>query len=72
MTDEQRDIRQQGRFGPLLLLSLMLLLGAAGLGLLALTGRPVTVPGWIVAQVEARVNAALDHKARLDVGTVQL
>lgn len=51
--------RRRGRFGLWLLASLVLLVVVAGLGLLALTGRPLAMPGWVVARVEQRLNDAL-------------
>lgn len=54
-----RGGRRRGRLGLWLLASLVLIAGVAGLGLLALTGRPLALPGWAVAQIETRLNAAL-------------
>ncbi|WP_040671702.1 YhdP family protein [Rhodobacter ferrooxidans] len=43
-----------------LLLSLALLAGGLGLGAMALTGRPIALPVWAVAEAEARLNRAMD------------
>lgn len=57
-----RRRRRRARFGLWLLLSLGLLVATAGIGLLALTGRPIGLPVWAVAEAEARLNAALPLK----------
>ncbi len=72
MSEPPREKRRRGRFGPWLLLTLVVLVFAALMGLLALTGRPVDVPRWVVAQVEGRVNHVLDGKASLEVGGAEL
>ncbi len=56
-------VRRRGR-GPVraglwVLLSFVLVLALSGLGLLALTGKPIRLPVWAVAEAEARLNRAL-------------
>ncbi len=58
------------RFGvSVLLLALALVLGGA---FLALTGRPLALPGFVVARIEARANLALAGQARAELGGVVL
>ena len=51
---------------------LSLLLAVLGLGLMALTGRSISVPAWVVTRLETRVNTALGGQGRLEVGGVDL
>ncbi len=44
--------RRRGRFGLWLLLSLVFLTAILGFGALALTGKPIRLPVWAVAEVE--------------------
>ncbi|WP_211309702.1 AsmA-like C-terminal region-containing protein [Rhodovulum imhoffii] len=60
-----------GRFGLWMLLSLAMLAGVAGLVGLGLTGRVVSLPGAVVAQVESRLNAGL-RPVSLRLGEVDL
>ncbi|MGP3697098.1 AsmA-like C-terminal region-containing protein [Rhodobacter sp. NSM] len=55
-----------------LLLSLALLAAVAGFGTLALTGRPLPLPGWIVAEAESRINRALEPALSVSLGGVVL
>ncbi|MDE3123466.1 MAG: hypothetical protein KGK00_16965 [Paracoccaceae bacterium] len=72
MSEQANEIRRRGRFGLWMVLSLALLMAVAGAGLLALTGRPLPAPGWVVASIEARVNRKLDGLAEVKIGGVQL
>ncbi len=64
----QHPVRR--RFGlSVLLLALVLVLGG---GFLALTGRPLALPGFVVSQIEARANKALAGQARAELGGVVL
>lgn len=51
--------RRRTRIGLWLLLSLALIAAAGGFGVMALTGRPILLPGWAVARIEARINLAM-------------
>lgn len=51
------------------LVALVVLLGG---GFLALTGRPLSLPGFIVARIEARANLALAGQVRAELGDVVL
>lgn len=51
--------RRPARMGLWLILSLLLLAAAFGVAVLALTGKPIRLPVWAVAEAEARMNAAL-------------
>lgn len=54
-----RAPRRRGRISLWLLLSLVLLVATGGLGVMALTGRPLSLPVWAVAEVETQMNRAL-------------
>ncbi|WP_102224643.1 YhdP family protein [Acidimangrovimonas sediminis] len=62
--------RRRGRFGIWLLLSLVLLAGAGGFGVMAMTGKPLIAPEWAVSRIEARVNRSLDGRGRISLGGV--
>ncbi|MBC7137943.1 MAG: hypothetical protein H5U17_04195 [Defluviimonas sp.] len=51
--------RRRRRIGLWLLLGLALIAAAGGLGVVALNGRPILLPGWAVARIEARINLAV-------------
>lgn len=58
----RRAGRRAGRAGLGLVFVLALFAGLGTLGVLALTGKPIRLPIWAVAEVESRANAAL-HSA---------
>ena len=63
------------RAGIWLLLSFVVLLNVAGLGLLALTGAPIRLPVWAVAEIETRINRSLWESVpagALSVGGIQI
>ena len=65
--------RRRGRLGLWLLLSLALIVAASGFGAMALTGRPILMPGWVVERIEARINRAISSPgASMDLGAVEL
>ncbi|MGB8812579.1 MAG: hypothetical protein WCC57_05285, partial [Paracoccaceae bacterium] len=68
-----RKRRKRGRFGLWLLLSLVLLVAAAGFGVLALTGKPLRLPVWAVVEIEDRLNNALKMGGTdLSVGGIEI
>jgi len=68
-----RAPRRVMRFGLWMLLSLALVVGLAGFGLLALTGKPIRLPVWAVAEAEARLNDALPMGGNnLSIGGVEI
>jgi hypothetical protein len=70
-----RRLRGAGRAGLFVVVLLAVLAGGLGLALLALTGRPLPLPVWAVAQIEARANAALVQDlpgAALSLGRVEI
>lgn len=71
-TGGQEGPRKRGRFGLWLLLSLVLLAGLGVLGVLGLTGRPLPAPDWLVARIEARVNAAIAGQGRMTLEAAEL
>lgn len=54
-----RGARRAGRAGVVLLIVLVVMAGLAVLGVLALTGKPIRLPVWTVAEAETRANLAL-------------
>ena len=60
--------RPRGRFGIWIKIALILMALAVGFSVLALTGRPIAVPVWAVAEVESRLNRALANNG----GTISL
>ena len=70
--ENRRENRRRGRFGPWLLMSLGLILLLGIGGLMALTGRPLDVPQWAVARVEARADELLAGKALLTMGSAEV
>lgn len=58
--------------GPLrLFVATLLVLAAAVFAGLAVTGRPLPAPQWVVSQIEQRVNAALGGRVRLSIGGIR-
>ncbi len=51
---------------------LVLLVVGGAFGLLALTGKPLQLPVWIVDNLELRLNGQLDQQARIDLGTIEV
>jgi hypothetical protein len=48
------------------------IIGAIGVFLvLALTGRPLPVPGWVLSEVEGRINAAVRGELQVELGAVE-
>jgi hypothetical protein len=72
MSEAASEIQRRGRIGLWALLSLALLLAVAAAGVLVVTGRPLVAPGWLVQDVEARVNARLGRLGALHVGGAEL
>lgn len=71
----RRRLRRAGRAGLSLIVMLSLLALVLGVTVLALTGQPIRLPVWVVAEVEARGNAALSREmpgAALSVGAVEI
>ncbi|MCF8486736.1 MAG: DUF3971 domain-containing protein [Rhodobacteraceae bacterium] len=67
--------RHVGRIGFVLLVVSLLFAGVAIVGILALTGRPIGLPVWAVAEVERRVNDALDTNlagAGVSIGAIEV
>ena len=64
--------RRRGRIGLWLLLSLALIVAASGFGVMALTGRPILLPGWAVERIEARINLAVSGPEGSPAGTLKL
>ena len=56
---------RRGRTGLLLLLTLPVLALASIFAWLVITHQPVSAPGWIVAQLQARANAALEGRMKV-------
>lgn len=52
-------MRRAGRAGIAIAFAMLVLAGLLGLGVLSLTGKPISLPVWAVTEVEARANAAL-------------
>lgn len=68
-----RAPRRAMRFGLWMLLSLAFVLALAGFGVLALTGKPIRLPVWAVAEAEARLNDALPMgDNNLSIGGVEI
>ncbi|MFN3846352.1 MAG: hypothetical protein ACK4RZ_11120 [Paracoccaceae bacterium] len=71
----RRAARRAGRAGLVMLIVLVLMAGASVLGVLALTGKPIRLPVWSVAEVETRVNAAMQDVlpgAAVSVGAIEI
>lgn len=71
----RRAARHAGRAGFVMLVVLILLAGASVLGVLALTGKQIRLPVWTVAEVESRVNSAMQDVlpgAALSVGAIEI
>jgi hypothetical protein len=67
--------RKAGKAGLWLLLSLVLVAGLAGFAVLGLTGSPIRLPVWAVAEVETRLNRALGDAVpdgALSVGGIEV
>lgn len=54
-----RHVRRVGRVGLFMVVLLFALALAGAFSVLALTGKPIRLPVWVVAEIEARGNAAL-------------
>src|SRR5690606_15155174 len=67
-----RPERRSGRGGLWLLLTLACLLAAAALAAMALTGRTISAPDWVVDRVEARANAALSDRLTVRIGGLEV
>ncbi|MFN7224533.1 MAG: hypothetical protein ACK4MS_10985 [Paracoccaceae bacterium] len=71
----RRAARRAGRAGLVMLIVLVVLAVASVLGVLALTGKPIRLPVWSVAEVETRVNAAMQDVlpgAAVSVGAIEI
>jgi len=69
----RRRMRRRARFSLWLLASLMLIVLAGGIGMLALTGKPLRLPVWMVAEAEARMNARLPNRdLAVSIGTIEV
>jgi hypothetical protein len=65
--------RRRARAGLWLLLSLVLVAATLGFGVLALTGRPLHLPVWAVAEVEQRMNRSLANSGgALSIGAMDV
>lgn len=65
--------RRRGRFGLTLLLSLVLLGALAAFAALGLTGKPLRLPVWAVAEAEHRINRAIAAtEGALSIGAIVL
>ena len=70
-----RGVRRAGRAGLILIVVLAVVAGALTLGVLALSGKPIRLPVWAVAEVETRANALLREAvpgAALSVGGIEI
>ncbi|MDO8882923.1 MAG: hypothetical protein Q7V11_08200, partial [Pseudotabrizicola sp.] len=68
-------MRRAGRAGLVMLLVLVVVAALSMLGVLALTGKPIRLPVWTVAEVETRANAALQDVlpgAAVSVGAIEI
>ncbi len=61
--------RRQGRFGFWLLVTTIVLLFSLAFGVMALSGKTLRLPVWAVAELEARLNAAVIPAAKLPPGS---
>ncbi len=61
--------RRQGRFGLWCLISVIVVLFGLAFGVIALSGRTISLPVWAVAELEQRLNTALIPAARLPEGS---
>ncbi|WP_226341071.1 YhdP family protein [Gemmobacter serpentinus] len=69
----RRRMRKRARFSLWLLASLVLIALAGGIGLLALTGKPLRLPVWVVAEAEARLNEKLPLRdASISIGAIEV
>ncbi|MFN4153299.1 MAG: AsmA-like C-terminal region-containing protein [Paracoccaceae bacterium] len=72
---QRPGFRRAGRAGLVLLLVLVVLAALSLLGVLALTGKPIRLPVWTVAEIETRANAALQDVlpgAAVSVGGIEI
>lgn len=68
-----RRMRKRTRFSLWMLGSLLVLVLACGFALLALTGKPLRLPVWMVAEAEAQMNARLTlRQAELSLGGIEV
>lgn len=71
----RRHLRRAGRASLSMLLVFALLVAAGVFGFFALTGKPIRLPVWVVAEIEARSNAALARDmagAAIAIGGVEI
>ena len=69
----RRRMRRRTRFSIWMLGSLLVLVLAVGFALLALTGKPLRLPVWMVAEAEAQLNDRLPLKqAQLSLGGIEI
>lgn len=69
----KRRMRRRVRFSLWMLGSLLVLVLAMGFAALALTGKPIRLPVWMVAEAEAQMNARLPLKqAQLSLGGIEV
>ena len=67
--------RRRGAAGAWLLISVLLIAAALGFAALALTGKPIKLPVWAVAEVETRLNKMMSRSQSdmsLSVGAIEL
>lgn len=67
--------RRRGAVGFWLLVGMVLIAGLAGFAVLGLTGKPIKLPVWAVAEIETRLNTAISSTATdmsLSVGSIEL
>ncbi|MCU0900190.1 MAG: DUF3971 domain-containing protein [Cypionkella sp.] len=57
----RRGARRAGRAGLVVLVVLLVVAGLSVLGVLALTGKPLRLPDWTVAEAERRANLAIEE-----------
>lgn len=74
-TGRRWRLRRAGRAGAIVAVFVAVMAGGLVLALLALTGRPLPLPVWAVAEIEARANVALTRDlpgAAVSMGRVEL
>lgn len=71
----RRHLRRAGRVGFVMVAFLAVMALVATVAVLALTGKPIRLPVWAVAEIEARGNAALAREmpgAGISIGAVEI